>query len=241
MKRYLFWLVSLSLLFPVFGFAIGEQYGRITGIVYAPDGAEMPGVKIVIESKALTGGPRTLLTKADGSFTFNTLAAGFYTLTAISDGFKLYKQTSIQVSVGKTSSIYIVMALAENQKDVAAVEEFLAKKPKQLANMTEGEPFTAMFICDFPIKREHQADYGNLSIEPSNTTAKEEAPIFSALTPTTPETLQKLPKQSQSLEEFLLPMPSAKTSNGTLLISGATPRLVVDSQLTPSPMRKSSR
>jgi hypothetical protein len=97
MRASLVRLFLLAMFIPSFAFGIGEQYGRITGIVYDPQGAELPGVKVVIESKALIGGPRTLMTKADGSFTFNTLGPGDYNLTATSKGTKTYKQTGIKV------------------------------------------------------------------------------------------------------------------------------------------------
>ena len=40
------WLL-LALLLPLeAAFAIGEQYGRITGIVHSPEGAELAGTKL---------------------------------------------------------------------------------------------------------------------------------------------------------------------------------------------------
>jgi hypothetical protein len=286
-------LLWLAMFIPSFAFAIGEQYGRITGIVYSPDGAELPGIKIVLESKALIGGPRTLLSKEDGSFTFNTLAPGNYTLTATSPWLKLYKQTGIQVSVGKTSVIYIAMYPNDGTEiptsvfvgglggdfpagtypygDVVAGSSQDKSKEDPLATSLKAEVPTHRFYTSDGIVLPgviyinsddpdiHGGTFGinKYIVEQCDTVEPTSLNFYkyhikeNTLNPnsmnqlfppeTTAENLQKLPKQSQNLEEFLLPMPSAKTSNGTLLISGATPRLVVDGQLTPAPMRKSSR
>jgi hypothetical protein len=116
MKRYL-WLL-LALLLPIeAASAIGEQYGRMTGVVYSPDGAEQPGVKLTLTSPALMG-PRTIFSSEDGSFTFNSLPPGKYDLLAENQGMRTITQTGISVYVGKTVSMYLAMEVATGENGV---------------------------------------------------------------------------------------------------------------------------
>jgi len=95
MRKWLFSLVVLAMLLPALALAIGEQYGRITGIVYSPDGATLPGVKLTLSSKSLIGGARNLISAEDGSFTFNTLAPGSYELKAVGPKLKTYTKSGV--------------------------------------------------------------------------------------------------------------------------------------------------
>src|SRR5262252_3796236 len=98
-RTFLASLAVFSLLFsagPAFG--IGEQYGRITGIVYNQDGAVLAGVSLVLKSPALIGGPRRLSSAPDGAFVFNNLPSGSYELTAEQPGLKTITKTGLIIS-----------------------------------------------------------------------------------------------------------------------------------------------
>jgi hypothetical protein len=101
-------LILLALILPSYALAIGEQYGRLTGIIYTEEGEEAPGVAVTITSKALTA-PRKTISKEDGSFTFDILPPGTYYLTAEKEGKEKYQLEGIEIHVGKTASIYVVI------------------------------------------------------------------------------------------------------------------------------------
>src|SRR5688572_25090283 len=154
MRKWLFSLVVLAMLLPALALAIGEQYGRITGIVYSPDGATLPGVKLTLSSKSLIGGARNLISAEDGSFTFNTLAPGSYELKAVGPKLKTYTKSGIPVSAGKTASLFIAMEFATETSDITNV---ISEKPViDQGNMTQGGTFTAELASDVPTGRSYQ-------------------------------------------------------------------------------------
>jgi hypothetical protein len=225
MQRYFGWMVLLLVLVPAF--AIGKQHGKITGILYDSEGAEFPKVTVTIKSQALIEGPRTLLTEADGSFTFKKLKPGLYTLTASTPGFETYNRTGIQVAIGKTSSLYITMT------PTTEMDERDKGKIDSAWDFTTSD--CGWFIqsaSDVPTERTYQDPAALLPV----VGGINEAIVASEF----PLSL-KLPAKGQQLEEILLPMPPVKENNGALLLSGKTPTLVVDGQTMPIPLRKSSR
>jgi hypothetical protein len=134
--------------------AIGEQYGRITGIVYSPDGAELPGVKLQLTSPNLLGGARNLVSAEDGSFTFNNLPPGKYEIKVSNPGLKTYTKTGIVVQVGKTASLYIAMEFSTSTEDKTVV---VGKQDVvDTSNMTQGGSFSAELAGDVPTGRSYQ-------------------------------------------------------------------------------------
>jgi hypothetical protein len=99
---------------------IGEQHGRITGLVYNSDGAGLFGVNLLLESPSLIGGPRSLSSNEDGSFVFGQLPPGRYQLTATQAGLAAIQKRDLLVSAGKTVSLYLTMELP-SQEDVTIV------------------------------------------------------------------------------------------------------------------------
>jgi hypothetical protein len=154
MRKWFWSLVVLALLLPTAAFAIGEQYGRITGIVYSPDGAELGGVKLNLTSPNLLGGARTLVSSEDGSFTFNTLPPGKYELKVSNPGLKTYTKTGIIVQVGKTASLYIAMEFSTSTEDKTVV--IGEQDVIDTSNMTQGGSFSAELAGDVPTGRSYQ-------------------------------------------------------------------------------------
>jgi hypothetical protein len=153
MRNILVLLLAL-LFFPIQeAHAIGDQYGRISGIVYSPEGAELPGVRITLTGSSLLGGPRNLSSADDGSFTFNNLSPGKYDLKFQQPGLKTINKTGITVSVGKTASIYMVMELPTTQDEITVVAE---KPVIDTSDMTQGGSFSADLAKDVPTGRSYQ-------------------------------------------------------------------------------------
>jgi hypothetical protein len=243
MRNY---LLLLAVLFPSFAFAIGDQYGRINGIVYSPDGAELPGAKITIESKTLLGGPRTLLTKADGSFSFNTLPPGAYNLTATTYGFKLHQQTGVQVSVGKTTSLYIALQAGEST-DIATGEPPIVYPDLMIPGTFTAELDCIGCACDESLVPKWRLGCSTQEDPTAATLFSPDTPsdLFPRVVYTSEEkrvntfgfdsgagfndTLQKLPKHGQGLNDFvlLLPMIQAAPNNSPLYV-GRPLQVIVD-------------
>ena len=154
MRKWFWSLVVLALLLPAAAFAIGEQYGRITGIVYSPDGAELGGVKLNLTSPNLLGGARDLVSAEDGSFTFNNLPPGKYQLKVSNIGLKTYTKTGIVVQVGKTASLYIAMEFSTSTEDKTTVVG--KQEVIDTSNMTQGGSFSAELAGDVPTGRSYQ-------------------------------------------------------------------------------------
>ena len=111
MYRWRWLCIVLGLLVGLPLFAIGEQYGRLVGIVYDQDGKECTGVTIKVTSPNLPGGSRETISTEDGAFTLNNLPPGKYKLTATKPGNGIVEK-SIAIQVGKTASLYVSMELA---------------------------------------------------------------------------------------------------------------------------------
>lgn len=79
--------------------------GNIQGVVYSPEGAELPNVKLTLTSPALTE-PIVLSSAEDGVFLFRSLSPGKYQLKAEDPNLQVTQQ-EVVVSSGRTSSIYL--------------------------------------------------------------------------------------------------------------------------------------
>ena len=229
--RQLLWLL-LALLLPIeAASALGEQYGRVAGIVYSPEGAELSGVKLSLTSPNLLGGPRITFSAEDGSYGFNNLPPGKYELEVSSDGLKTYTKSGIVVSVGKTSALYIAMTLTgyddgrpidtgnTTYRCVAPgeLEEPLLVDPSVLDNSLT--PLCA-FSAELP-------EYRPL--------------VWPVMQDLQRESLQKLPKEGQSLQAFVLEFPRAEVKNSALRMNGAAATIVIDGQRVLPQMSKSQR
>jgi len=134
-------------------FAIGEQFGRVTGIVYDQNGAVLPGVKLTLTSGSLLGGPRSLNSDKEGGFTFNNLPPGKYDLVVEQPGLKTINKKDIFVSTGKTASLYLIMELPTATDTVTVVAE---RPVVDTTNMTQGGSFSADLAGDVPTARSYQ-------------------------------------------------------------------------------------
>ena len=231
MKKYC-WLLFALLLPLDAAFAIGEQYGRITGIVYDPDGAELRGAKLTLTSPNLLGGARHLISAEDGSFTFNSLSPGKYELTVENQGLRSYKKTGIVVRVGKTSSIYIATELATDENGV-----LLSPSTQTTANvidtseLTQGGDFT-LRICDVPEGR----SYKDIVPPKTDPTVGDTGSKFIGS-----EFVQSLPKEGQSLQAFVLEFPRTEVKNSTLRMNGQPVSFIENGQRTLPPLTKQPR
>jgi tetratricopeptide (TPR) repeat protein len=108
-----------ALIFPVYG---QIDRGLVKGTVTDPQNATVVGAKITLMNPA-TGATLDTTTEAGGTFTFVGLVAGQYKLTCESNGFKKFVQEAVQVDVGRTTSLNILLVPGTVYESVTVREE----------------------------------------------------------------------------------------------------------------------
>lgn len=101
-------LSLLLLLLPWGAAATGEQFGKITGLVYDEEGAELVGAKVTLASLVLPDESEVAYTAKEVGFTFSSLAPGKYILT-IEHQDKETQRKNVLVRLGETASVYATM------------------------------------------------------------------------------------------------------------------------------------
>ena len=98
-------LLAVSLLLGVHaaGMAQGGTVGTLTGVVKDPQGANLPGVSVVVKNIA-TGATRTAVTNGEGHWTLPGLPIGTYEVSYEITGFKrlVRAQVEVEASVPRT-------------------------------------------------------------------------------------------------------------------------------------------
>jgi hypothetical protein len=117
--------------------------GKLTGTVADDKGLALPGVTITIESPALIGGPRTLATEADGSFSFPAIAPGVYTIKASLQGFVTQERNQVEVRLDHTTTLQITIPQARFGEEVRVVAE---TPVVDRAQASAGQTFTAGYL-----------------------------------------------------------------------------------------------
>jgi len=123
-RAFLF-LVLFGVLFTL-GSAVLEAQrltGTIRGTVTDEGGEPLPGVSVEVKSPALIGGVQTALTPAGGIFLFPALPPGKYTVHFAMPGFQKVQRENIIVSVGKTTTIDVILKPAVLEEEVTVVSQ----------------------------------------------------------------------------------------------------------------------
>jgi plastocyanin len=86
--------------------AMGQSttQGGITGTVYDPTGAVVPGATVSVVNNG-TNAERTATSDASGNFRVTNLQPATYTVTVTVTGFQTYKDTGVAVSVGALTQV----------------------------------------------------------------------------------------------------------------------------------------
>ncbi|HXT49746.1 MAG TPA: carboxypeptidase-like regulatory domain-containing protein, partial [Thermoanaerobaculia bacterium] len=108
MKRVSLWSVLLAALTAPSLFAASTT-GQLKGKVSDATGAALPGVTITVTSPTQIGGPKLVVTEADGSFAFPALTPGEYKLTANLEAFVPLEREGVQVRLDRTTEIEITL------------------------------------------------------------------------------------------------------------------------------------
>src|SRR5262245_3788945 len=104
--------------------------GAVTGTVTDPQGAVIPGAKIILidEVQATT---RALDSSAEGTFTFTPVLPSTYTLAVEAGGFKKFEKRGIKVSPGDRIEV------SDIKLTVGSVSETLTVEANAIALKTE--------------------------------------------------------------------------------------------------------
>src|SRR6201988_386497 len=92
-----FFLLLTTLMLASAGFA-QEFRGTITGNVVDPNGASIPGAKVVVKNTA-TNISTTVNTNDEGVYIFPALIPGTYTVSATANGFKTSSCENLAITV----------------------------------------------------------------------------------------------------------------------------------------------
>ena len=103
--------------------ALAQQTtGNITGQIVDGQGAAVPGVTVTGKNAA-TGFTRSDVSDAQGVYRLTALPIGKYDLTAELQGFQKVENKGIEVSVGQTLTVPMVLQLASVQETVTVTGE----------------------------------------------------------------------------------------------------------------------
>lgn len=131
MRRSLFpFVVSLSLWVPLSVSAVGEQDGRLSGVITDKlSRAPLPGARLQISGAKLIGGPRTVLTDEDGSYQIGALPPGSYDIELSYEGAKpLHRKVVIRQ--GESFPLSIAWSIEElSQATKTIIEQRRMTRP----------------------------------------------------------------------------------------------------------------
>jgi len=98
-----------------------EQKGEITGTVVDDQGNVLPGVTIILRGERLFQRSVSVISNERGIFRFLALNPGIYELECNLSGFNTVKISTVQVSVGKTTSVQVEMTPAAIKEEISVV------------------------------------------------------------------------------------------------------------------------
>jgi hypothetical protein len=121
--------------------------GSMSGTVTDPNGAVIPGAKVVATHEPTNRDYETVATAA-GMYVFPTLPAGPYTLTVTQPGFKKSVQTGIEIRVALRNSMDIKLSIG----DVAESVEVKADITQlEMSTPTRGQNLSPQLVNSLPI------------------------------------------------------------------------------------------
>ena len=124
--------------------------GTITGIVADQTGGLIPGAAVSIESPALMN-PKSMVTVAGGTFTFDELPPGTYTLKVDATGFETYVRSNVVLTAGFTATLNVPMSVG----DKGQVIEVTAASPLiDVKNVQSGTTFDLAMLQNIPTGRD---------------------------------------------------------------------------------------
>jgi hypothetical protein len=115
--RILMFVVALLFCAGATGWGQQLQTARVTGTVADTSGAIIPGAQVQITGTQ-TGLVRKITSGADGAFVLPDLPIGLYELQVTKQGFATYEQPGIQLEVGATPTIDVVLKAGSEETTI---------------------------------------------------------------------------------------------------------------------------
>lgn len=124
MRRALsLWFVPLAVVVPLSASAVGEQDGRLYGVVTdKASSAPLPGARITVSSKRLIGGPRRVLTDEDGSYQIGSLPPGSYDVELSYEGARPLRR-KVVIRQGESFPLSIAWSIEELSESTKVIVE----------------------------------------------------------------------------------------------------------------------
>ena len=144
---------ALAFLCLFVGAALAQQTGSIYGNAEDVNGAAVSGIKVTINSPALIGGARSLLTNTEGKFQFFLLPIGTYEVRGEAKGFKTVVQKGMQLTLGGNIEVPLFME-ADAGEQVIEVKATAPMVDKQ--KTATGQTFSKEFLENIPMGRSYQ-------------------------------------------------------------------------------------
>ena len=172
----LFVLLSLSTT------CLATDGGSVSGTVFDPSGAVVPGAAIVL--RAPGGLQRTATSGDDGSYTFSDVSAGHYELWVDAAGFQPYREDDIDVDPGTSFRADATLAVVSQAE---TVEVTSSPVDIDLASTQNGELISAKTMTAVPLNGRSFTDL--LAMQPGvipASSAQPNAVVMSGCTTTPP-------------------------------------------------------
>jgi len=122
LKKFVVFFIVLFVLIGSFSYA-QRLTGALRGIVRDDAGEVLPGVTVDTQSPALIGGIQSAITTASGVYLFPTLSPGRYTAIFSMPGFQTIRRENIVISIGKTSTVDIILKQTTIEETITVVGE----------------------------------------------------------------------------------------------------------------------
>ena len=123
----------------------------VKGVVYDPDGIEVPNAEVVIESNQ---GPRNVQTDDLGRYRFATLPPGDYKIKVLHPSFVPWESGVINVALGATLDIDVKL---QNQGNPEVITVIASAPAVDTESVRSGAVLDADFLKNIPSGRDYQS------------------------------------------------------------------------------------
>lgn len=134
--------------------------GNVTGTVYDPGGAAVPGAVVVAHNTA-TGIETTTQTTSKGDYVFENLPVGTYTVSATAAGFSKAEVANVVVQLNATSTANITLPIGKTSTSVQVTDSVPAIDTSTAQMQTT---FETKQLADLPSASGGQAGSGVLNL-----------------------------------------------------------------------------
>lgn len=151
-------LVSIFLVIALFSLPLHSQSlmtGAIEGKVTSDTGEGLPGAKVVLVSSAIIKGQIEAVTDQNGNYRFQALQPGTYSIKSTLEGFTPSEQTGIQVHLGKTLKVNLILQVGKLEAEIAVIARVPLVDLKDSA--TAVADLTSQLLQNIPNRQDWQS------------------------------------------------------------------------------------